>query len=135
MPKAEAMPGLDPHYVFESTFHWRPLVNGYTAFVPPRYVDFLTAMEKFPDEKAGAALRASGAQVVAVHPQWLFTELQHRTYDWLKAQPDFHYEGSFYDHAGSVEVFRRVPAAPVPTSAAASAARRKDITSRGDNSR
>jgi hypothetical protein len=129
VPKASAMPGLDPHYVFESTFHWRPLVNGYTAFVPPRYVEFLDAMEHFPDEKAAAALRNSGAQVVVVHPQWLFTENSHRTFEWLKRQPDFRYEGAFYDHAGSVDVFRRVPAG------SEAAARRNEATSRGDNSR
>jgi hypothetical protein len=144
VPKAAALPGLDPHYVFESTFHWRPLVNGYTAFVPPHYVDFLLAMERFPDQSAAAALRDSGAQLVVVHPQWLFTEENHRAYDWLKQQPDFKYEGAFTDHAGSVEVFRRVRVAPpAPTAGAGAgvpavppdAARRSAANSRGDSSR
>jgi hypothetical protein len=134
-PKSDALPGLDPHYVFESTFHWRPLVNGYTAFVPPQYVDFLDAMQEFPKEKAANALRESGAQLVVVHPQWLLTEPQHRTYDWLKAQPDFRYEGAFTDHAGSVEVFRRVPVSPAAAATSDDAARRREISSRGDSSR
>lgn len=107
LPKSDALPGLDPHYVFESTFHWRPLINGYTAFVPPRYVHFLDRMESFPETAQSAdALRSSGANVVVIHPNWLKTRNEIETLTWFKHQPDFQFEGAFTDHAGSVLVFR-----------------------------
>jgi hypothetical protein len=109
VPKVDELPGLDPHYVFESTFHWRPLVNGYTAFVPPRYLHFMQRMETFPATEAGTnTLRKSGADVIVVHTKWLKTHNELVSLDWLKQQPDYRYEGDFFDHAGSVAVFRRV---------------------------
>jgi hypothetical protein len=109
VPKADALPGLDPHYVFESTFHWHPLVNGYTAFVPPRYVHFLERMDDFPDtEQSTDALRKSGADVIVIHPAWLRTKNEIESLNWFKEQPDFRFEGTFTDHAGSVIVFRHL---------------------------
>jgi hypothetical protein len=110
VPKSDELPGLDPHYVFESTFHWRPLINGYTAFVPPRYMRFIQRMESFPDtELATNTLRKCGADVIVVHTKWLKTRNEMESVFWLKQQPDFRYEGEFADHAGSVSVFRRLP--------------------------
>jgi len=108
VPKTDALPVRDPHYVFESTFHWRPMVNGYTAFVPPRYLHFLEHMDSFPDARSAGAIRASGADVIVVHPQWFKTRNDSEGIEWLRKQPDFRYEGAFADHAGSVLVFRRV---------------------------
>jgi hypothetical protein len=108
VPTNDTLPGFDPHYVFESTFHWRPLVNGYTAFVPPHYSQFLDRMEKFPDEKSAAAIRASGADLIILHTRWFKTDASAGV-EWLLRQPDFRYEGAFTDHAGSVVVFRHLP--------------------------
>jgi hypothetical protein len=111
LPRTDALPGLDPHYVFESTFHWRPMVNGYTAFVPPRYEHFLERMESFPNtEQSINAFRASGADLIVVHGRWLKTRGDQEGVHWLRQQPDFRFEGDFSDHAGPVMVFRRIPA-------------------------
>jgi hypothetical protein len=110
--RLSALPGSDPHYQFESTFHWHQLVNGYTSFVPPRYAKFLERMDAFPDERSAGALRASGAELFIVHPQWFSRETTpHVTLEWFQRQPDFRFEGAFADHAGSVLVFRRVRSA------------------------
>jgi hypothetical protein len=109
VPTVDALPGLDPHYVFESTFHWRPLINGYTAFVPPRYMHFLERMEDFPNTPLSIhALRASGAEVVVLHTRWLKSQQDQDAMAWLQQQPDFRFEGDFVDHAGPVAVFRRI---------------------------
>jgi hypothetical protein len=112
LPRLDALPGRDPHYQFESTFHWHPLVNGYTSFVPPRYAHFLDWMFTFPDDRSIGALRASGADLIIVHPQWFDKQRSPQdTVAWLQHQPDFRFEGAFADHGGSVLVFRRVRSA------------------------
>ncbi len=108
VPRANQLPGRDPEYQYESTFHWQPMVNGYTSYIPPHYERFLHDMVKFPDERSAAALRASGADLVIVHPQWFKNSSPTESLTWLKEQPDFQYVGAFADHAGSVHVFRRI---------------------------
>jgi len=109
VPRLNQLPGRDPNYQYESTFHWQPLINGYTSYIPPHYERFLHDMVRFPDERSAAALRASGADLVLVHTQWFKESTSPgEVMGWLRQQPDFHYEGAFADHAGSVQVFRHV---------------------------
>jgi hypothetical protein len=55
-------------YVFASTAHWRPLVNGYSGFIPPSLARHAAAFGTFPDTAALDALRAAGVTHVVVHP-------------------------------------------------------------------
>ena len=48
MPRADRLPGEDPRYQFLSTFHWQKMVNGYSAFVPPRYCGLMERMFHVP---------------------------------------------------------------------------------------
>jgi hypothetical protein len=54
-------------YMLNSTTHWKPLVNGYSGFTPPSYVENARALRGFPDEVAHARLRALGVTYVVVH--------------------------------------------------------------------
>lgn len=54
-------------YVLNSTKHWRPLLNGYSGFVPASYVRHYLAFESFPDDAALEALAAAGVTHVVVH--------------------------------------------------------------------
>jgi hypothetical protein len=67
MPRAYSMPRIDPEYAFWSITHWRPLVNGYSGYVPPAYVDTLNYMEDFPDDKSLARLKQLNVRYVLVH--------------------------------------------------------------------
>jgi hypothetical protein len=59
-------------YVFWSTVHGHPLVNGYSGFASPGYQNWLTAMFRFPDRASEAMLQANRVRYVVVH--WdLFT--------------------------------------------------------------
>src|SRR5262249_46667391 len=42
-------------YTYYSTFHWLPLLHGYSGYPPTPFVDVMTAAERLPDP---AALRA-----------------------------------------------------------------------------
>lgn len=56
-------------YLYFSTFHWHPLVNGFTSFFPPDYMErvkWLVNPVRTPDE-AWQALMSGGATHVVVH--------------------------------------------------------------------
>jgi len=54
-------------YMYFSTFHWQPLLNGYSGAFPKSYFSFRDAMTTFPDDKSVGALRKLGADCVVLH--------------------------------------------------------------------
>jgi hypothetical protein len=69
------MPFYPPHAVFEnaeyvvnSTAHWRPLMNGYSGYIPVTYVDAASLMWYFPDARAFPPMNANGVTHIMVHP-------------------------------------------------------------------
>ena len=67
MPLPDTLPGHEPRYAYMSTFHWMPLLNGYSGYYPPSYLSMLTGLRHFPDDAAIAVLRQRGARYVVVH--------------------------------------------------------------------
>lgn len=61
----------DQIYMYYSTFHWRPLLNGYSGFFPPSYLALAAEMRTFPDARALESLRSRGARYVIVHGERL----------------------------------------------------------------
>jgi hypothetical protein len=55
-------------YVLNSTAHWRPLMNGYSGFIPQSYRTFAETFWFFPREHAIHAMRRAGVTHVMVHP-------------------------------------------------------------------
>jgi hypothetical protein len=47
----------EPDYMYFSTSHWQPLVNGYSGRYPDSYIEFLHAVARFPDDRAISFLR------------------------------------------------------------------------------
>jgi hypothetical protein len=58
-------------YLVESTAHWRPILNGYSGFIPPSYGEHARALVHFPRADAIAALRQAGVTHVFVHDKSL----------------------------------------------------------------
>ena len=54
-------------YMYESTAHWRPLVNGYSDVTPPDFPDLASRINEFPDAETFAALRRLGVRYVIWH--------------------------------------------------------------------
>ena len=54
-------------YMLNSTRHWKPLVNGYSAFYPPSFVQICDALASFPASDAIRALRETGVTHVVIH--------------------------------------------------------------------
>ena len=104
MPTTSSLPGRDPVYAYMSTFHWKPLVNGYSGYYPRRYLGGLDALAQFPSPRAIAHLRNTGVAYVVVHADaYPPATLQHMlgvlTESGLRAL------GQFEDGAGRATVF------------------------------
>ena len=54
-------------YMYYSTRHWLPLVNGYSDYLPPDFRRLATKMAEFPDAESLAMLRTRAARYVLVH--------------------------------------------------------------------
>ena len=50
-----------------STFHWNPLVNGYSGVTPPVYYSFRDRMREFPSPETIALLQGIGVGTVVYH--------------------------------------------------------------------
>jgi hypothetical protein len=58
---------VDVEYMYRSTMHWRPLLNGYSGYYPPGYIDLLLRMRSFPDSGTLNYLQRVGATVLVIH--------------------------------------------------------------------
>ena len=67
MPSNANLPGRDAVYSYMSTFHWKPLLNGYSGYYPRSYLARLDRLEKFPDFQAMESLREDDVTYVIVH--------------------------------------------------------------------
>jgi hypothetical protein len=67
MPRPHTLPGWEADYIFWSTAHWKPLVNGYSGYAPPHYIMTLERMRNFPDDESIFALRSLDVRYVIVH--------------------------------------------------------------------
>ena len=54
-------------YMLASTFHWQPLINGYSDHMPEDFFDALPALQTFPSAEAFEVLRAKQVRWVVVH--------------------------------------------------------------------
>jgi len=66
-PSSMVEAARDARFMYFSTFHWKPLVNGYSGFSPPSYQRLLDAAADLPDAAAVAELRQRGVTHVVVH--------------------------------------------------------------------
>jgi hypothetical protein len=57
----------DARYAYMSMFHWKPLVNGYSGYLPPSYVERIRRLFRMPDPDGLAQLRADGVRYVIIH--------------------------------------------------------------------
>jgi hypothetical protein len=71
--RLEWAPHLDPRFEYMSTFHWMPILNGYSGFYPPSYLRRLARLARFPDEASVASLRRENVRYVIVHDDKTFS--------------------------------------------------------------
>ena len=61
-------------YVLASTAHWRPLMNGYSGYVPASYRTYAASFWFFPEDSAIQEMRRAGVTHVMVHPQRFYQD-------------------------------------------------------------
>jgi hypothetical protein len=66
LPGPAALPRNAP-YVLASTRHFRPLLNGYSGFVPASYIAHADALSGFPNERSRAVLAQLNVTQILVH--------------------------------------------------------------------
>jgi hypothetical protein len=59
--------GRQTEYMLNSTRHWRPLINGYSDYVPPEAARDFTSLASFPSADALNVLIGRGVRYVVVH--------------------------------------------------------------------
>ena len=58
-------------YMYFSTYHWLPIVNGASRFYPPTYTQLRTEIADLPSREAADLLSAIGVKTVIVHTDQL----------------------------------------------------------------
>lgn len=67
VPRPNTLPGDEAEYAFMSTFHWFPIVNGYSGNYPPSFIERLDRVDDFPGPRSMAQLRKDHVAYVIVH--------------------------------------------------------------------
>jgi hypothetical protein len=97
---------IDVNYMYRSTMHWRPLLNGYSGYYPPSYIRLLLRMRTFPDKGSLKYLRRIGATVLVVHDVPKSRPSYAYTLERLNKDPNIHVMFQGWDAGSRVTFFR-----------------------------
>jgi hypothetical protein len=67
MPTAPLGYPFDARYLYFSTFHWHPIVNGNSGYFPASYEELIERERDFPSDAAIGYLRSRGVDYFTVH--------------------------------------------------------------------
>ena len=104
LPMPEHLPGSDPRTAYLSTFHWQPIVNGYSGYAPQSYLDRIHDLRNFPDEQAMRRLGRDGVRYLVVHLGEYDRDYAVLVQQAL-AQSQLRELGRFFDGAGTAAVY------------------------------
>jgi hypothetical protein len=100
---------LSSTYMFWSTKHWHQLVNGYSGYAPPDYVETLTRMDTFPDDDAFERLREMKVHYILVHESFYLPKERAALLVKLARRRDVIPIGRYKDWIGPTQVFELKP--------------------------
>ncbi len=109
VPEPEALPLHDPFYMYASTWHWQPLVNGYSGHYSAHYIELLAALRSLPGAAATTALREAGVQRIVLHKELFPPKEYVPLVAALEGHPMFHLESVTADHMGEVRIYAFLP--------------------------
>jgi len=105
--------GFNVVYMFWSTRHWRPLVNGYSGYTPRDYDDTVKLMDTFPDEASIARLRALNVGHILVHEYYYAARERTALMSAMMQTHELIPAGRYRDWIGTTQVFELRPARQV----------------------
>jgi hypothetical protein len=104
-PIPRYFPGREAEYAYMSTFHWMPLLNGYSGMFPKSYLMSLARLRSFPHPAAIGALRRTGIRYVIVHgSSYKPQEFEDIRFE-LARQPEVAELGLFQDAYGPAALY------------------------------
>jgi hypothetical protein len=72
------------YYMLQSTAHWMPLVNGYSDYLPPDFIDHVLTLAPFPSRNAFKLLEPYRVRYAVFHMYWYNAENQRDVFTRLK---------------------------------------------------
>ena len=96
----------DGLYMFNSTYHWQRLVNGYSGFFPDSFIELSEAVRGFPDDHAIDYLQRRGVDLIVIHGALLGAARYGQVTDALLAHPALEPMVQFDEPGGSDMVYR-----------------------------
>jgi hypothetical protein len=76
-------------YMLNSTYHWQPLINGYSDYIPTDFREMVIRMSSFPTMESFRLLRARKARYVAFHWNLYDTHSAARVHERLEIYKDY----------------------------------------------
>lgn len=96
----------DGVYMFRSTGHWQPILNGYSGFFPRSYLELTERMKAFPDDESIAYLKSRQVDLVVIHGARVAPDVFGAMTAALMTRPDFELTAQFAQERGPDIVFR-----------------------------
>jgi hypothetical protein len=96
---------LAPEYMYWSTYHWQPLVNGYSGHTPSDYRQTLAAMETFPSDQAIERVHALGVRYIVIHESYYSQRAFAAMMVGLLDRPGLVANGHYRDAVGDAYLF------------------------------
>jgi len=96
----------DGVYMFRSTGHWQPILNGYSGFFPRSYIELTEHMKTFPDEASIAYLKTRQVDLVVIHGGLMTPDAFGALTSDLMTKTDFELTTQFEEPMGPDVVFR-----------------------------
>ena len=100
---------VDVLYMYRSTAHWRPMLNGYSGFYPQSYIKLLIRVRSFPDRRSIAYLQQVGATVLVIHENRHSPARFQRALERLARDPKIQPLGTGVENGARVAFFRLLP--------------------------
>lgn len=98
----------DGLYMFRSTTHWQPIVNGYSGFFPQSYLELTERVKAFPDDAAIDYLKTREVDLIILHGGLLAPDRFGAIMAGLVARPDIRAIARYEERVGPDIVFRLV---------------------------
>ena len=109
VPKHNTLPGHERDVMYQSTFHWKPLINGHSGNWPLVYMNMLFALDQFPSESGLAAVKRAGVRYIVLIERWYGAAPYQAALAFLDARPDVTRRGEFADDTFGTTVFEVKP--------------------------
>jgi hypothetical protein len=106
IPPPAVFPVTEARHTYMSTFHWMPLINGYSGYYPPSYVARLDSLSEFPSDASTAVLWKAGVRYVILHLSHYSPDGAEQVLTEVASNPSFTVLGRFDDGRGDAVVYR-----------------------------